>query len=734
MSASTQRIIELRKEAESREKEGVRIYRPHAGQEPIHRSGAVELLCSGGKRCISGDSLVYDPVSYEHRRVDEIDGNFFVYGYSIEQDKVIIVEALKPFTKGEDRFYEVKLSSGKSFKATYSHRVLANGAWSSVEWLARRLRQGEVIYLDSPGELLDHKLESITYIGSETVWDFTVPTTGNYIMAGVVHHNSGKSVSVACEFARRVTGIPICDESGKPFPMIWPQANPEYPRIYWVIGWDTNHLGQTIHRLLFQPGMGGQFRCIQDEVTGKWRAWNRANPIDAKRVKESALTEPLIPDRLIVPDSWEWEDKRGNQFRHVELKNGAKIYAYPSTARNPKQGDAVSGIWIDEDIVYPDHLKEWQDRLTDERGFLLWSVWPHMKNEALLTLIERAEMAALHENPRIERVSLTMTDNPYITQEGKDQALERMGSDEEIARRNRGDLMMDSLSMYPFDSSVHSIKPRNPDLVYEPIRSDAYNKLREIMEMLGGFPDDWTRYLSMDPSHTRTGIHSWVVPPHNVDGVVVGDMMICEWEIVAKRLTAAMIAKEVKDRMLGKRYEAFIMDMRAGRQTHAGRDSNTLMFFAEAFRTAGLMSRQSGYSFLPGCDVPSTRYRAVRDLMEIQPRIGVPSLMIVEGKCPETKKEFTKYRKKREARGTDADSVLDEPANPRLYDCMAAMEYAASHLQRLFMQGKAYVSPDVYKGQGSSAYRHVQDIMRKHENQNENGVVCLGAGNYTSSY
>lgn len=540
---------------------------------------------------------------------------------------------------------------------------------------------------------------------------------------------SGKSVSAAVNFASRVLGEPIYGIDGTPLPKVWPSPSPDYPRLFWVIGWDLRHIGQTIHKLLFLPGMGGQFRCVQDEVTGKWRTWNRADPKDVKRIKESKLTEPLIPERMIVPDSWSWEDKRSNQFNSVDLVNGAKIFAFPSTARNPKQGDAVSGIWIDEDIVYPEHLKEWQDRLTDENGWMQWSAWPHQKNGALLELLERAELAAIQENPRIEKVQLVMTENPHITAEGKSQALERMGSDDEIARRNRGDVNMDSLSMYPFDAQTHSLKPKLIGAIYERERTDAYKALRSTWEVKKYFPKEWTRYFIMDPSHTRTGIISVAVPPPYVEGVFVGDVMLIEWEIVAKRMTADTIAYVSAQKREGFQYESHIIDMRAGRQTHAGRDTNTTMHFSDAFRKHRLVSRQTSYGFAPGCDIPSTRYRAVRNLMEIQPGSGIPSLMIVEETCPATKTEFTKYRKKKASSmvGADNDNVLDEPANPRVYDLMAAVEYAAAYLEPLFIVGKAYVEPSNFVNKGSGAYHAAMQWKKKQESKG-GSVVLLGAG------
>lgn len=545
---------------------------------------------------------------------------------------------------------------------------------------------------------------------------------------------AGKSVAVSREFAARVTGEPVIADDGTVIPLNWPAPNPGYPRIYWIIGWSTDHIGQTIYRLLFEPGQGGSYRVIKDLATGEWRTYNRADPADVARVKESKLAEPLIPERLLdgnYDTAFAWEDKKAKHFSSVRLNNGATIFAYPSSARNPKQGDAVSGIWIDEDIQFPGHLKEWQDRLTDEEGWFMWSVWPHNKNEALLDLLTRAELAEMDENPQIQSVQLVMTDNPFLSDKGKSESLGRMESDEEVARRNRGDLLTDALSMYHFNPSAHQIqRPIEGARVHYDM-PDSHKLLRDLWLHTNGFPREWTRYLAIDPSNTRTAVHSWVIPPSEYNGIYLGNVAIAEWELMARRFSAKLLAKTLAtNQYMGSRnYEAFIMDQRAGRQTHAGREENTFLHYSAAFREEKLLSRQTSYSFLPGCDVPQTRFRAVRELMEPQPDNGLPSLLFVEERCLETKKEFGKYRKKSESRGEGMDAVLDEPANPRLFDAMASVEYFSAYIEPMFLIGQAYVDPSMYPARENPVYARAKKILQRREEEGSS-VVDLSAGGY----
>lgn len=537
---------------------------------------------------------------------------------------------------------------------------------------------------------------------------------------------SGKSVSTSAEFASRVTGLPIIDQDGNEIPNHWPKPTPDYPRIYWIIGWATDHIGQTIHRLLFEKGQGGSFRVIKDKDTGKWRTYNRADPEDVKRLKESKLSEPLIPPRMIKQDSWVWENKGANVFESVELINGAKIYAYPSSARNPKQGDAVSGIWIDEDIQIPGHLKEWQDRLTDEEGFLMWSVWPHNKNEALVDLIERAEMASLDPEPQISSFQLIMSSNPFLTDKGKRESLGRMVDEEEIARRDRGELLQDSLSMYRFQNKRHQIQRPVDGMVSLYDLPKNHKFLRDMWLDVGTFPSEWTRYLSIDPSNTRTAVHSWVIPPRDYQGFILDHVVICEWELIARRFSADLLAKSLKDKMGLNRYEAFIMDQNAGRQTHAGRDTTTMQHYGAAFEKHKIQSRQTGGYFIPGCNVPPERYRCVRELLSDSVATGMPRMIFVEEACPETRKEFGKYRKKTEARGEGVDSVLDVPANPRLFDCMASVEYFSAYILPQLDIGGAWVDPALNPAKKSPLVERVERIKAKERRNKDPNVVYFG--------
>ena len=530
---------------------------------------------------------------------------------------------------------------------------------------------------------------------------------------------------MVCEFGSRVLGRPLRDLEGIQIPLKWPVPSPNDPRLFWCIGWSVDHIGQTIHRLLFEPDL---FRVIRDKETMEFRPWNEARDDDADRFYDSEPAGPVIPSRFI--EGWHFHAAGAKHWGECRLTNGAVLRAYPSSAKAAKQGDRVSGLWIDEDIQFQEHLKEWQDRLTDARGgggWFMWSVWPHVQNLALVDLIDKADEQKGWSEPIVEALQLAMSDNKFITDSAKSDSLEMMGSEEERARRDRGELLLDHLAMYDYNKEVHSIRPMSDDLkAFNPNKRQVV--LCDIYEKNKRFPSDWTRYLFIDPSHTRTAVLWGVVPPPVVQGVEMKNTWIIENELVVAKCSATQLAAKINALSAGLDYEAFIMDKRMGQQTRVGSTMNVFETYAYAFGEQRLVSRLTSSGFAPGCDVPLIRYVAVREALS--GKGGWPSLFIVEDKCPSTIKEFFTYRKK-QMLTAGVTTISDEPANPRKHDCMAALEYGAAYMKDAFKSGLAYVPREERPTRGSSAYQFAQKMLsEQNEFDQKNGVgyVHLGIG------
>lgn len=531
---------------------------------------------------------------------------------------------------------------------------------------------------------------------------------------------SGKTSCCAIEFASRVLGEPITAPDGSIIPRKYPVSSKSDPCLYWIIGWDTKHIGQTIYKKLFEPGL---FRIIKDLTTKQWRVWNEADPDDKARKAESKPAEPVIPPRFIDQTSWVWEAANAKTFESVKLLNGATICAYFSSARNAKQGDAVDGIWIDEDIQNPGHLQEWQDRLTDRGGWLMWSAWPHNKNPALISLLQRAEAEAREpsKKTRIESFQLVMTDNQYISEDNKADSIARMETDEDVARRDRGELMTDQLSMYDYNPVVHLAKKGSGTVSRGP-----KHVIEKLLTNNNRLPVEWPRYIGMDPSHVRTAIQIATVPPPEWEGEFLGDLLIIERELVCRRMSADEIAVTVAQAVAGVYLEAMVIDQNAGKQTHAGRDDSTVDLFSKAFAKARVEARTGKHEFILGCNKPARRFAAVRNFLQTD-QFGNAKILFVADATHNTQREFVRYTKKFEEIDGRME-ILDEPANPRIFDCMAALEYLVTYLAERFDAGNAYVKPESYKPEGSPSYRAWIEFQKKQQATNDRDYTHLGPG------
>ena len=152
----------------------------------------------GGNRCVRGDTLIYDPVLKIERRIDSIKGDHHVYAWDGKKRMIALAE--QPFAKPEGDMLRVTLSTGRSFVAALEHRVLgACGEWLSISQLqlGSALVLQDSIQPDQQDIQCGHDVAVVTDIVFEGIyvkWDMTVPTYGNYEAAGVVHHNSSKSM------------------------------------------------------------------------------------------------------------------------------------------------------------------------------------------------------------------------------------------------------------------------------------------------------------------------------------------------------------------------------------------------------------------------------------------------------------------------------------------------------------------------------------------------------------
>jgi len=495
-------------------------------------------------------------------------------------------------------------------------------------------------------------------------------------------NRSGKSTIAAVEVASAACRRPVLDPDGLPLPYKYPTNR---ALTIWIIGLGETHIGDTLYRLLFLPGA---FYVIKDEVTGKVRTWNPGNPADVAREADKVPAPPLIPPRLVPEGAFAWKNKAARIFTSVTLANGTIIHAYSSNA-DVKVGDPVDLIWIDEDIVYPAYVAEWQARLSDRKGRLIWSSWPRTANPALMSMTKRAKEQRERPNPDVAEWILRFSDNPHIDQNEKRKRLEGW-SPEERQARDMGEYVLDTVLMYPnFSEDVHCTPKR-----YEH-EQDEVDKI--LAQNAWSPPRDWTRYLILDPGHSCTAVLFVAVTPPDL-----GDYVVFFDELYLKGHDADQCAMKVKPKINGFRYYRFIIDFRMGRQHGPGIGKTYREIYAEAFARHGLSSVTTGASFQFSNDDVPAGILAFRSWLSVRPS-GRPRLRVVKHTCRNWLDEVTTYRKH-----IDKTEATELPASGQADHLMDTSRYAAMdgcHYVALPDDGTAGMDP-------GDAYRRFQQMWK----------------------
>jgi hypothetical protein len=254
--------------------------------------------------------------------------------------------------------------------------------------------------------------------------------------------------------------------------------------------------------------------------------------------------------------------------------------------------------------------------------------------------------------------------------------------------------------------------------------TNPFQLLCKLLAQDRRLPPSWTRYLVIDPSHTRTACLFGVVPPAEWEGVDMGDRFIIERELIVTKHTPAMFAAALLPYTQHVHFEAFIMDQMVGRQVTVGSDTTVFNAYEREFRARGIVSRITGSGFMRGSNDKATRRRTVRSMLE--PIVGGWPSLLVSRNCNQTIKEFHSYRKK-EIKDSSGRSVpLDDPVNERVFDAMACIEYGCEYIHNRFREGTAYVEPDKASTRGSFAYQIAMGLLKDGDKKED--FINMGPG------
>ena len=208
------------------------------------------------------------------------------------------------FPKGIEPAFRLLMDNGEVFECSRRHRVLTVEGWLSLARLVRRAdgqrwwhttsscpanrgvlewlhaAPGTAIFYPSvhPAFIGGNRIVAMTGIGCKQIVDFEVPSQGNYMAGGVVHHNSGKSTAGCYELTCHMIGW---------YPPWWRGYRFDRPIVAWASGEDSKAVRESLQVILFgAPGALGTGLIPHAALHGKPTARGGVpEAIDAASIK-----------------------------------------------------------------------------------------------------------------------------------------------------------------------------------------------------------------------------------------------------------------------------------------------------------------------------------------------------------------------------------------------------------------------------------------------------------------
>lgn len=444
-----------------------------------------------------------------------------------------------------------------------SEAQLADYTRKIIEELCRRQKDALSLYIPQAPALAFHQ-----------------STARTRMMIGP--NRSGKTLTGSVEVARICRGLdPYADA----------KRIPQKNGVLLAVGKDGDHLADPMWKKLSWPGA---FWIIRDQDTKQWRSV-RPNPKDPtqldpydeserpfflggkKKKSEWRPAPPLIPPSAI-DGSPVWEHAGLGIPRLVRLTSGWQIRFHTSRG-NIRMGIIVNVGWFDEEIDGQRWYPETRARLVDTDGMFIWTATPEGATHQLLALHEAMESGT----EGIEEFNLSLEDSPFMTRAAKRAFYDGLSPDEREVKYY-GKFAILGFKTYPtYSLQTHGVDPFD-------------------------IPKDWMRLLAIDPG-ARGGVLFGAVPPDASSLDIFG-------ELTLPNASADVLAERIAQRTNGYKWETFIMDGHAGKQTPMNFDHRVVDHWRKAFEKHGLQSRLTQYGFQYGSDNTAARVLSVKKLLQ----------------------------------------------------------------------------------------------------------------------
>jgi hypothetical protein len=473
-------------------------------------------------------------------------------------------------------------------------------------------------------------------------------------------NQSGKSLCAAASVAAMIMNQSITFNSGEKIQMRPERWRNEAMKI-WIVGFDWDHLGKTIYRLLFMPGA---FRILRDQETGKWRAWDPTRPGEPD-LEKTRPAPAFIPMEAIAggEDGISWENKKEHQPNSMTMAHDETVVQFfPSTADRAPQGDPAHLIWLDEHIHDESWYSELIIRLRIYRGRLLWTAWADTAPSSnIMEACERAEKQQGKPEQKSFSFSFSGEASPFGDPEHDAAIYDTMDEETRQARASGTPSNARWRVFARFSPYIHRALPQEE-------RDD--DPLAAAIRKCNGIPGDWTRYMILDPGTQHAAVLFVAIPPPKL-WAAAGDFVVPYDEFYVPRASAKTIAEAVAKRCAGVTIEDIIADPHACRQTPMGFSMTIGQNYEREFRTVNFGSRRHGSRMTYGSDDVDSRILMAQGSLNIRAD-GSVRLRILG--CTQLCRQMERYRWER---GADRNPT-NKPAKYQRIDLCHAIEYFLS--------------------------------------------------------
>lgn len=498
-------------------------------------------------------------------------------------------------------------------------------------------------------------------------------------------NRSAKTTVCAAEVARIVTGQDTLNRC------------PKENGVCYIVGFDGKHIADPMWLKL---GGKGPFESgiIRDELTGDWRIFYPQLPGDVARIRQVRPCLPFIPERMIAAIAW--EEKKTLQPKVVTLVNGWSLHFYSGNAK-PPQGSVCDLAWFDEELPSGEWYNEIAMRLASRNGYFIWSATPQIGTDQLYRLHERAELQVeKNTQPRtVEEFVFHIRDNIFMTEEAKAIAIDKL-DDDALEIRVEGEF-----------AGVHRVYPEWQPKVHEV-------PYREI-------PDNWTRYVGIDPGYqVCAGLFLAVPPPTAPEA---GQLYIYD-EFYIKNGDALAFGLAMRDRCRGQRFRAFIIDPNEAPKHFSTSVGTVEDHHRAALKGHNIRSELSGHGFIYGDDDRKAATATIRGWIRNKTSMIVPewherqsALRVLVEKCPNLCREI-RHLKYKKLMQNGKMTVTDDPDERRNTHAFACLRYLAQSNPRWVPPTKQEIGP-------GGAYAAWQRKLAKKDEQSPGGYgMLLGPG------